>query len=634
MKIMNRKKMMRGAMGFTLVLLSAFSGYSQSLEMVNSDAKEAATVLEDIFDTKNMTVVKTNDSLINAIDYGNKKVSNTCNWTGVLSTSWNNAGNWSGEVPTSGDEVYIKEGTFSPIIIDGEEVTVSRFEIDDNMTVNIENGGKLICNGPFLVYSGTIIIENGGEVTSNSIMQVYNSQELRIESGGSLIGFGNGIYASHNVYVERLIEGHNGNQNYGWHELSSPVKSQYISDFIDINQNPITSAVDFYRWSESEDLWINVKNAAGTYNQGSGETYFSSSSTPIFEESKGYLISYENTVTKTFVLGEKSFLPKSVTHSNLSNTQGGIYQGYHLLGNQFTCALEWGTDDWNMTNVGSVAKIWNATSASYTDINAGGIIPCMNGFMVYVSSSTNSITVPMEAQVHNNTQWYKSTKEQTNVIKLIAHDPEGGTLQETVIKFDENSTVGFDMEYDSKFVTGFAPMFYSVVAEENLSTNTLPELNEELVIPLAFVKNTSENFYIEAEGLDNLEPDVTVYLKDKITGKQINLTDNPYYSFVSFENDNYMRFELMFAPVGINEISGNNGELQVYTSEGLINIINSKNIVGNGIVTNVVGQTVSSFELNGNQQQSIDIGVSTGVYIVNVEANDGFIESHKVILNK
>lgn len=69
-----------------------------------------------------------------------------------------------------------------------------------------------------------------------------------------------------------------------------------------------------------------------------------------------------------------------ITFSNLTLT-GGNNNGWHLLGNPFPCALKWNDDNWTLTGIGGVAKIWDEAAGNYTDINANGIIPATQGFL-------------------------------------------------------------------------------------------------------------------------------------------------------------------------------------------------------------------------------------------------------------
>ena len=240
----------------------------------------------------------------------------------------------------------------------------------------------------------------------------------------------------------------------------------------------------------------------------------------------------------------------------------------------------------------------------------------MQGFMVCVSGSSNTLRIDASDRTHNSQNWYKETE--INKIKLIAYDPQGSTAQESIIKFNEKATSGYDSEYDSRFLSGYAPMLYSRAEGSNVSTNTLPELKEELSIPLYFTKNSSTSFYIEAEGLDNLAPSYPVYLTDLKTNYTQNLTENPLYSFTSEEGDDPARFLLHFKAVGIEQQAPTSSNIQTWSANKTIHIFNPENQKGEVFIYNLFGQQVVQARLNGDTRQEIHLSVPTGYYLVSI----------------
>jgi len=273
---------------------------------------------------------------------------------------------------------------------------------------------------------------------------------------------------------------------HGWHDMASPVTAQNIStQFVDITVSPMSSDVDLYRWSESDNMWINIKNSSGNYNQGSASTNFSNDANPQFEVGQGYLISYSSNQTKSFT-GTMNTGDVPITSLSYSAASG-----WHLLGNPYQSALYWDKTAWGLTNIDATAKVWNESSASYTDLAAGtGIIPAMQGFMVHVNASTGLLTIDATDRTHSTTSWYKDIP--VNTLKLTAIDIEGNTAQECIIRIVEDATTGFDTKYDSHFLEGFAPQFYAVSGDYKLSSDALPYICSTTEIPLSFIKNSSK----------------------------------------------------------------------------------------------------------------------------------------------
>lgn len=504
---------------------------------------------------------------------------NTFSGTG----EWTNPARWNFGVPSNTSSAVIKG-----------VATINSNVIIDNVTIN--NGFSLTVNpGKWLTVDG--VLANNGSLTIKS----------DVTGTGSLKHTTTGVFAT----VERYITGGWSAWNSGWHLISSPVANQDISAYTTTGGG---NDYDFYGWDEPTDTWRNFKDAGfSAWNGGTD-----------FKEGKGYLISYEQTQPLKSFTG---FLHSSdVTKSNLSATGISTYSGFHLLGNPFACALKWNDGNWALNNVAGISKIWSETGKSYIDVSANGYIPSAQGFMVQVNGAVNSITIPVASRVHNSAGWYKSDINPERIC-LVVSENEGGSAQESVININPLASEEFDFDYDSRFLAGYAPMLYSVVGDEMLSTNSLPSLSSGTSVPFGFVKNEADNFDIELrEGFNGR----VVFLTDLKTNQEHNLSDNPVYSFVSEPGDDPNRFLLHFSAVGIDNPA----------LESLINIYSfSGNVIISGVpvnaeilVYNLLGQVVLRTLSSGNSVTSINAAsLPEGIYVVSVLAGNQSV-SKKVVI--
>ena len=174
----------------------------------------------------------------------------------------------------------------------------------------------------------------------------------------------------------------------------------------------------------------------------------------------------------------------------------------------------------------------------------------------------------------------------------------------------------------------YAPQLYSLAGDEMLSTNCLPSLPAESMIPFGFVKNDATNFSIELkESMEGYE----VFLKDLKTNTDQNLTENPVYTFTSEAGDDANRFLLHFlSTVGTTEQSCPEA-LRIYANAG--NIYLSGNTGKAEVyVRNMLGQTVLLRSVNGDALKVINAtNLKAGVYIVSV-VNSAQTISTKVII--
>ncbi len=501
-------------------------------------------------------------------------------------------------------------------------------DYDEYDTINylvINSGTVRLDTTTYLVVKDSIT----GATTSNFIIGSGKLDDGTINNA-SFVYLGTGsVSAKAESFINAWSDSY-----HGWHFISSPVTGQAISpEFVDISASTISSDVDFYRWDETEDLWVNIKNSSGGYNQGSGSSYFSSDANPAFENGSGYLIAYHGDSLKEF---EGTLNTGDITISGLTNTSGNTYAGWHLLGNPYTSALYWNKTAWGLSDIDGTAKIWNESNASYTDIASGtGIIPSLQGFMVHVStpgSSSGSLTIDASDRTFSKQKWYKSAPISTNRIKLTVYDDEGKTAQESIVKIVPQSTTGFDNQYDSHFLPGYAPQFYSLSADGvAVSTNSIPDVEKRHSIPFVFIKNNSSEFYIKAEGVNTLMPYVDVYLNDIKTGQRQKLNDNPIYYFTAGQDDDPHRFELVFGALGVDNSSVQKNDIKIYSRKNSIEIKSEYPLTATVNVYNMSGQRVANTNVNGQQIVNIDTKRLKGMVIVSV-INERQVINKKVVI--
>ena len=436
-----------------------------------------------------------------------------------------------------------------------------------------------------------IYVESGATVTLEST----SSGDASLIVAGTVGGSGS-------FNVQRYIAAYTTNTD-GWHLISSPVDNMTISgsDFAPGAND------DLYEWDNTTNTWLNYNN--GTFGDSQ------------FQTGKGYLVAYDSTATKSFT---GTLNNADVSISSLSQDN----YGWNLLGNPFSSALLWNTANWNLSNVNGTAKIWNESSASYTDISAGGVIPAMQGFMVQATAADASLTIPLSDRTHSSTAWYKD--EEANKIKLTVYDTEGNTAQESIVKVAEGSTTGFDTQYDSHFLKGYAPQFYSVVGDEHYSTNTIPQLTALSTIPFDFIKNSSSSYYIKAEGINSITTGEQVYLTDFKTNQTQLLNDNPVYYFTAEDGDVAQRFELHFSALGID----NNKTVQqynVYAVNSTIEINSDKPVNATVRVYNIAGQLLNTTQLTNQSNTSINMNSFAGVAVVSI-VSDKAVYNKKIII--
>ncbi len=489
--------------------------------------------------------------------------------------SWQTTTNWSaGVLPGSDETVYIMANA----TLDNT-ITIDGLIISSGKTLTITNTGELTVNNNLENNAG-----NGG-----LIFQSDNS------GTGSLITHSTGVNATFKRYIAAAEW---GTWDDGWHNLSSPVAGQAIyPEFVHGYQ---LGTEDFYKWDEANNQWISIKNEDGTgWNSNFTETDFAVGT--------GYLVAYENDVTKNFA-GTLNVSDVSISNLGISS---GDNRSWHLLGNPYSSALTW-YSSWTASNIAGTAKIWNEANKSYSDRSSGTVIPATNGFMVQVSGGTGSLTIPKANRTHSTQQFFKSDGDFD--LMLTARNLDHPSAQECVIKTHPQAGENFDLEFDSEFLAGFAPVFYAVADNEKLSTNCLPEINYETAIPLTFIKNEGTSFRIEATGIENLP--YGAMLLDKQTGVNHNLSSNPEYNFTASNGDAPDRFLLHFGSVGIQEATIDK-QIRVFAENGIITVANNSSTpIKQILISDVSGRQLYTGRGSIETQFSFNFRASTGMYMI------------------
>ncbi len=114
-------------------------------------------------------------------------------WLGVISSSWNNAGNWCGGIPTSTTNVVIPSGTANSPVIDLATAAVNNITVDAGATLSftgtsntLDVKGNLIVNGTFNTANGTV--EFSGGAAQNMAGITYNNLKVNSSSVKTFAG--------------------------------------------------------------------------------------------------------------------------------------------------------------------------------------------------------------------------------------------------------------------------------------------------------------------------------------------------------------------------------------------------------------------------------------------------------------
>ncbi len=553
-----------------------------------------------------------------------------------------------------GDQIVVNgtlgkaDGTDLTYILTSNDCTISGTGIIKFVTLQVGQGTNLNLNtdvtltgtGLYTYQSGTVTIMPGIAYTGNllnseiadcTVELIIKGKILTSSASSSIRGFGaantqgtltifsdehvtgqlqytpyNSAYNNVDIKLQRYIAGHNdptGASDAGWHLFASPVDN---FDWSGTAWNPATSGNkdDLFGWDEINYEWSNGRDWA----------------TKSFELEKGYLVAYQNTTTQQ-VSGTMNVSDVSV---DLTYTSGQG-EGWNLLGNPFTCALDW--DDFTIpANVSGTVYVydeatqdyisWNGTEGDLTD----GIIPVSNAFFVKASAAVSGFTIPEAARTLGNTDFYKSSA--AGSFKAILNFK--GMSNNTWYSHKTDASPEYDEAYDAFNLHSMAkrPEIYSRSSNgDELMVNATNNVER---ITTGIIIYEEGQYKLTFEGIDAFEE--KLFLRDLKTGEKVSLNDETVYEFAASPKDVADRFEIgtFKDATGIEELVQKLDVL--YNGQELI--FGQTPDIATLEVFDLSGRKIHTQQIQG--QNRIALKLPNGVYIVRLYDTEGNFKSSKI----
>lgn len=445
-------------------------------------------------------------------------VSNSIKFKTGVNTQRNSSGDWNDNNWSKG----IPDSTDNAIIINGQNIT-----IPDGVNAKCYN----------LIIKDTLS-QTKASLINNGSLDIKNKAE-----------------------IQAYINGYTSNSN-GWYLFGLPISiSSSTQDSIgNIFFNP-TANDDLYYWQEdytdndNNGRWINWKDIP----LGSGD---------FFIDSRGYLISYaQNTQLKFFGNLNNSSSYSLLNNASLSTPNNE--RGWHLCSNPYPFYIK--MDNLQRTNV-SLPSLLDSETSNYNALIQSDSIPPFAGFMVQVSNSTNALNV-------NKTSNGSKTLIPQNIITLKVSSNQGNDKTRLIIM--DSSSLGYDVKYDNRKLHGYglSPEIYSKIGNESFSINSIPQIQDSIIIDINFISKANDNYRITLN-IDNNQDFERIILYDKITNTNlIDFKVDTSYSFHSFTENNQDKFQLKLYKnlSSIKEIKESES-ISLQQKENEVKVISSSNI--------------------------------------------------------
>jgi autotransporter-associated beta strand protein len=433
-------------------------------------------------------------------------------------------------------------GNASTVEYTGTTQTISP-ESYGNLTASGSSviNGNVTVAGTFLTKTtGNVSIDPPGKVTVSTLTNngILNLNSTSSEIFSLMVDNYGGTGTSN---IQLYLTG-GPTPGFNWHYISSPVSNLPVSTFSGVTKN----LVQFVEGLPTSDVPNSFQRGWVAYNNYS---YFTKLTTGTPDHSfstltvgKGYNYYYSVPYTYSFTgtINTAEISPV-LTHTGSSD----YFSGYNLLGNPYTCGLNWDViaADPSYPEFTSTAVYFTHNNQSYTYQGGVGVpaettghIPPMQGFVVKTGNgfTSGSLLIPLAAREHNNISFsrYKGAGMPISLIRLSV--AENDKSSETVVRFDDLAKQGLDYNFDAlrMFPSSDVTSIYSSLGGIDYTINGLPFPETIVEIPVAVNLLTNGNHTISTMQLQELDS-YNVTLTDKLTNSSINLKTVKDYTFAA-----------------------------------------------------------------------------------------------------
>jgi len=437
---------------------------------------------------------------------------------------------------------------------------------------------------------------------------------------------------------------------------SSPVSGQNLQAF-----SPGTPANRLYEYNESTDKFSAVNQTLE----------------PNFVAGKGYAFRAEsgilNGISKTYSftgVPNNADISVAIKRSPNTGTGGSVIHGYNLVGNPYPSNIKF-----DELYLGNSSLIWNTayfwTNNNFTPVQAGsnytpnnyaiyngtggnsatraavglgvtdipnGIVKVGQGFIVQKKDFgagnlqfKNDYGASNVLRIAGPGTFFQKNEESRNRFWLTLTSPND-LVNSLLIGYIPGATDDFETDYDGELFVIGSDSFYSTLGARKLAIQGKKgNFNTDDVVPLAVVSSAAGNFTINlqiAEGI--FDGSQTIYLRDKLLNKYINLSSDGSYTFQAAKGADASRFEIVYKESTYLDTGANvKTDFQVYR-DGNSFVVKSSKILGDIELYEAGGKLIKSYRSNFKDFRIENASLPTGVYIIKAE-NSGDMRTKKVM---
>jgi hypothetical protein len=462
--------------------------------------------------------------------------------------------------------------------------------------LNIENN----TSNPDVSVAGTVNLANVLTLSSNAILDADGpggtgvltllSSADNPTADGSIASLLGSSAVTGNVTVQRHMATEGANNARIYRYISSPVQSSPVSQIQP--EIPVTGTFtgtstctgcgtnqSMFLYNESV---ITDTNGSGGNNFDDGyEDFPNAANSETLTPGRGYSIFVRGNIDPVAAAGSAKWDVRAQINSGNINfnsfttfTSSTVVanDGWNLVGNPYPSTIDWDAPSgWTRTGIndaiymrdnGVLSPVY-ATYVGGVGIN-GGSRYIATGQAFFVKSDGGPVNFQATESVKAaGTQTIFFRQEGINDVIRVALKRDGIT-DETVVRFNEGATEGFDPTLDAYKLNNAVFNLSSVSGNAKYAINALAGIACSSSIQLDVSNVTPGTYQLDLSQFDSFDSSMDLKLIDDFLGQAIDLRQNPSYEFaVTDDTKSYgNRFKLSFAQSDINNSiipEGNSG---------------------------------------------------------------------------
>ncbi len=531
-------------------------------------------------------------------------------WTGAVSSSWADTGNWScGVLPNTASNITITASAANQPIID-IDASINTLTLEAGTNVTVATGYDLTLNGALTVdASAAFTVQNNANLLQTA--EVANSGVITVNRNSSALM----------------------RQDYTlW---SSPVAGQNLLAFSPLTV--VTPTSRFYIYNTLTNVYNSI----------------TSPSSVDFAPGAGYLIRMPNNhpTTPTVWSGSFTGVPNN-GDINVTMADGGAGLRFNLVGNPYPSPISMTNFvSQNSANITGTLYFWRKTNAANTpaygtwtagtyasngnpaEVDPQGIIQTGQGFFVEGSGAGTTLQFDNLMRVGDNAgQFFRSASEtDRSRIWLNATSTEGAFSQMALVYVDGADSNGVDM-FDGRYINDGEIALNSLVNGTDYVIQGRAPFVPTDVVPLTWKATNAGAYTIAIDRVDGLfEGNQDIYLRDNLNGTITDLKAGAY-NFSSEAGTFTGRFDVLYdTALAVHNPTFDSNAVVVYKSGADIVINSGSTTMDNIKIYDIRGRLIIEKDAVNASQIAIPSGTTNLVLIVKITSESGATVTKKVV---